>query len=222
MRCDRLRGFLAGRATSSGAPEQPAEEYARAHGEADAVIAYESTLIALNASGKLPEPLELVYPRDGVVLADYPLMLLEPGKRAAYDTVVAWLRGADGQRSIMRSTSRRPVDPTVERPEALARPLGTGLYFPGRQEVVDTLLAAYDRAGEPVRVVYVLDYSTSMRGPRIEGLRRTFGVLADDGGFEQFHVGETITVLRFGGMVLEERTVTVAGRTDLDVLRDSV
>ncbi|ONI89338.1 hypothetical protein ALI144C_05190 [Actinosynnema sp. ALI-1.44] len=222
VRCDRLRSFLTGRAASAGSAEQPAAEYARVHGDVDAVVAYESTLVSLNASKSLPEPLELVYPRDGVVLADYPLMLLDTGKRTAYDTAVAWLRGPDGQRAIMRTTARRPVDPAVERPEALARPLGTGLYFPGRQEVVDALLAAYDRAGEPVRIVYVLDYSTSMRGPRIAGLRRTFEVLAGHGGFEQFHVGETVTVLRFAGTVLEERTTTVAGRPDLDALRASV
>ena len=40
------------------------------------MINYESVLLSLNASGKLHEPLDLIYPSEGIVTADYPLLLL--------------------------------------------------------------------------------------------------------------------------------------------------
>ncbi len=215
--CDKLQGFLAGRVASVPA-EDPAEEYVTRQDEVDAVLAHESTVLSLNASGKLREPLEVVYPRDGIVLSDYPLMLLDRGKRAAYDRVVAWLRAEPAQRAIMERTFRRPANPDLPRDARLRAPVGNALYFPATQDVVDALLAAHDRAGRPTRVVFVLDHSTSMEGPRIAGLRQAFEVLSRGGGFDRFRLGETVVVVRFAGTVLDERAVTVRGPADLDAL----
>ncbi len=214
VRCDKLQGFLAGR-VASVPTEDPIEEYLRRQDEVDAVLTHESTVLSLNASGQAREPLEVVYPRDGIVLSDYPLMLLKPDKRAAYDRVVAWLRAEPAQRAIMERTWRRPADPGLPRVERLRAPVGTALYFPSSQQVVDALLAAHDRAGRGQRVVFVLDYSTSMAGERIAALRSAFASLS---GFDRFHLGEVVTVVRFAGKVLEERTVTVTEPADVDAL----
>jgi Ca-activated chloride channel homolog len=216
--CDKLQGFLTGRVFGASGAAEVGDEYVKRQDEVDAVVAYESTVLALNASGQLREPLRVVYPRDGIVLSDYPLMLLKPDKRAAYDLVAEWLRTPSAQRSIMERTFRRPVDPQVERVDALREPIGTGLYFPGTQAVVDTLLAAYDRAGRPGRVVFVLDHSTSMAGARITALREAFAVLSRAGGFDRFRVGETVVLIRFAGTVMEERSVVVRGGEDLEAL----
>lgn len=210
--CDRLQGFLAGRAFD--VPD-PISEYVRRQSGVDGVVAHESELLALNASRRLPEPLEIVYPQDGIVLSDYPLMLVEPAHRAAYDRVVEWLRSSPAQRTIAERTWRRPVDPAVPRGEELRADIGTALYFPDSQEVLDRLLLFHDRAGDGRQVIFVLDYSTSMRGTRIAGLREAFASL---NGFDRFYVGETVTIVRFAGSVLEERSITVRGRPDLDAL----
>ncbi|HEX7302472.1 vWA domain-containing protein, partial [Lentzea sp.] len=207
--CDRLQGFLAGRAFD--VPD-PAGEFAR-RSDVDGLVAHESELLALNASGSV-EPLEIVYPRDGIVLSDYPLVLVDPARREAYDRVVEWLRSSPAQK-MLADRWRRPVDPSVVRQEELRADLGTALYFPDSSEVIDRLLLFHDRAGEGRQVVFVLDYSTSMRGPRIAGLREAFASL---NGFDRFYVGETVTIVRFAGTVLEERSVTVRGRQDLDAL----
>ncbi|WP_053718259.1 vWA domain-containing protein [Saccharothrix sp. NRRL B-16348] len=216
--CDKLQGFLTGRVFGAPGAAEVGDEYVKRQDEVDAVVAYESTVLSLNASGQLREPLEVVYPRDGIVLSDYPLMLLKPDKRAAYDRVVAWLRSPSAQRVIMERTFRRPFDPQVERTEKLREPIGTALYFPGTQEVVDTLLAAYDRAGQAGRVVFVLDHSTSMAGARIAGLREAFATLSRAGGFDRFRVGETVVLVRFAGTVLEERSVVIGSAADLEGL----
>lgn len=209
--CDRLQGFLAGRAFD--APD-PVAEYVR-RSDVDGVVAHESELLALNASGRVPQPLDIVYPRDGIVLSDYPLMLVDPAHRAAYDRVVEWLRSAAAQRMIAEHTWRRPVEPAAPRDEKLRAGIGTALYFPDSQEVIDRLLVFHDRAGDGRQVIFVLDYSTSMRGERIAGLREAFASL---NGFDRFYVGETVTIVRFAGSVLEERSITVRGRQDLDAL----
>jgi Ca-activated chloride channel family protein len=213
VRCDRIQGFLAGRAF--GAPDVAAE-YVRRQGEVGGIVAPESTIMALNASGRLREPLEVVYPRDGIVLADYPLMLMHPDKRAAYDKVVQWLRTPAAQQAIMDRTFRRPVDPALPRAGKLATAIGNPLYFPDRQEVVDRLLQAYDRAGTGRQVIFVLDYSLSMAGPRVAALRQAFAAL---NGFDRFYVDEQVTIIRFAGDVLEERTITVSRKEDVDALQ---
>ncbi|MER5932549.1 VWA domain-containing protein [Streptomyces sp. NPDC002054] len=227
--CDRLRGFFSGHALTEDSSGRLADAYARGEAGLDALITYESELLALNRAGTLRTPLEIVYPKDGIVLSDYPLMLLDPAKRDAYDRLTSWLRSEPVQQKIMERTLRRPVDPDITRIPSLRAPLGNALYFPDSQAVVDRLLADYGsaRSGRPARVIFLLDFSTSMRGERIANLRATMAGLsgADDsssGKFTRFHQGETLTVLRFGGRVLDERSVTYTGAPDLDRLRGFV
>lgn len=227
--CERLHGFFAGHLLTGDASGKLADGYAARQDELNGLITYESELLALNSSGKLREPLEIVYPRDGMVLSDYPLLLLDPSKRAAYDRLVDWLRSGPVQKKIMERTLRRPIDPGVPRIDRLSEPVGNALYFPDDQKVVDRLLADY---GDPERdraaqVIFVLDFSSSMRGERIAALRETIDGLAggDDspsGKFVRFYRGETLTVMRFGGRVLEERNITYEGPRDLDRLRGVV
>ncbi|MCT9104158.1 VWA domain-containing protein [Streptomyces mirabilis] len=86
---------------------------------------------------------------------------------------------------------------------------------------MERLVADY---GDPARastdqVVFLLDFSRSMRGERIAELRSAFAGLSgadptSTGKFARFYCGERLTVVRFGGGVLEERTVTVRGDGD--------
>lgn len=227
--CDRLRGFFTGQAVTEDTSGRLADAYVRGEDHLDALITYESELLALNRAGTLRTPLEIVYPKDGIVLSDYPLMLLDPAKRAAYDRLTSWLRSGPVQQKIMERTLRRPVDPDITRGPDLRAPLGNALYFPDSQAVVDRLLADYDRARteRPAHVLFLLDFSVSMRGERIAALRATMdGLSGADGSpsgkFTRFHRGETLTVMRFGGRVLDERSVTYTGAADLERLRGFV
>ncbi|MFD0394400.1 VWA domain-containing protein [Streptomyces nogalater] len=72
-------------------------------------------------------------------------------------------------------------------------------------------------------MIFLLDFSTSMRGARTRALRAAFaGLSGADGSarakFVRFHQGERLTVVRFGGRPLAERTVTVRGPADLKTL----
>ncbi|MFJ5994139.1 substrate-binding domain-containing protein [Streptomyces sp. NPDC092370] len=227
--CDRLRGFRSGQHFTADTGPALVDSYVDHQDEANALITYESDLLALNATGRLDDRLEVVRPEDGMVLADFPLLLLNPAQRTAYDKVTQWLRRDSVQQQIMRRAQRRPVNTTVARDAPLREPVGNALFYPDRPAVVETLLANY---GDPDRrttsqVVFLLDFSGSMRGARMAALREAFAGLSGadpsaSGKFTRFHRGERLTVVRFGGRVLEEKTVTVTGPKDLTALAGTV
>ena len=61
------------------------------------MINYELVLLGLNESKELKEPLVLIYPQEGIITADYPLMLLDSAKRQAYDRLVEFIRSPEFQ-----------------------------------------------------------------------------------------------------------------------------
>lgn len=227
--CDRLRGFRSGQTLNAASSRDLVARYPARQDDTNALIAHEAELLALNASGELRTPLEIVHPDDGMVLSDFPLLLLDAAERPAYRKVVDRLLAEDTQRALMERTYRRPVNQDVTPDRALRTPVGNALSFPDRLSVVQRLITDY---GDPDhrtadQVVFVLDFSTSMRGARMAGLRAAFAGLsgADStatGKFARFYRGERLTVIRFGGEVLEERTITVRGDADLRDLNATV
>ncbi|MGH3382389.1 MAG: hypothetical protein ACRDP6_47435, partial [Actinoallomurus sp.] len=83
----RLRGFFAAQRMTSGSSGWLSDTYAADPGRTDGLINYESVLLTLNASRRLPEPLTLVYPADGVVTADYPLTQLASASGPSADAL---------------------------------------------------------------------------------------------------------------------------------------
>jgi Ca-activated chloride channel family protein len=223
--CDRLRGFLTGQTLTADTSNGLVDDFVAHQDDVDALIGYESVLLSLNAGGRLREPLEIVYPEDGMVLSQYPLLLLDPARRAAYDTVVDWLTSEPVQREIMARTLRRPVDPDIRRDPRLPPAIGNALYYPDRLEVIDKLLANYDPESRvPGRVIFLLDFSGSMRGERVAALRSAFAGLSGadrsaTGRFVRFYRGEEFTLSRFGERVLAEQSFTIGGQAEVDAMR---
>ncbi|MGW1542637.1 substrate-binding domain-containing protein [Streptomyces sp. NPDC002309] len=227
--CDRLRGFRSGQTLTAPSSRALIDAYLSRPGETNALVAHEAELLALNASDRRTEPLRIVHPDDGMMLSDFPLLLLDRERREAYGRVVDWLLSTGTQRALMERTFRRPVDPDVEPSAPLRADIGNALSFPDSLSIVQRLMSDYGdpRSRSADQVVFVLDFSTSMRGERMAGLRAAFAGLsgADDtstGKFARFYRGERLSVVRFGGRVLEETTVTVRGDADLRTLNQSV
>lgn len=224
--CDRLRGLFTGHKLTADTLTGLIDEFVAHQGELDALVSPESVLLSLNDSGRLAEPLEIIYPADGIIQSEYPLLLLNPAKRTAYDRVVNWLRSEPVQQRIMERTARRPINPDVPRSPRLRTATGNALYFPDQPEVIDTLLANYDADGAhpPEHVIFLLDFSGSMRGARIAALRTAFADLTGTGeaSFARFHQGERFTVVRFGGRVLAEHEFGADNPADLAALREFI
>ncbi len=220
----KLKEFFSAQSLSAGSSGWLSDAYQRrASGQhpgqkIDGLINYESVLLSMNASGKLPEPLSVVYPSDGVITADYPLTLLTGANddaRGAHQRLSDHLRTPDAQRRIMETTQRRPVVPGVELGAQFAKKDLVELPFPATQDAVDALLSAYfNKIRRPSRTLYVVDTSGSMAGERIDSLRSALvGLTGADssltGRFRQFRNREEVTILPFSSGPLEPRVFTV-------------
>jgi Ca-activated chloride channel homolog len=160
-----------------------AEQFVKLQGtRANAFINYESWLLSLNASGKLREPLYLIYPEEGVSTADYPFMLLNDAKRADYLKVVEYLKGDTAQLWLARQTLRRPMKPELSaKVQDLlpARGVQVELPFSPDRQLSDGLIDAYlNEFRKPIASTFVLDTSGSMQGKRREQLVEAIHYLA--------------------------------------------
>jgi Ca-activated chloride channel family protein len=201
----RLADFFKAQALTSGSSGWLAEAYERDQSKVDGIINYESVLLSMNAGGKLSEPLALVYPKEGIVTADYPLMLLNGAKRADYDKLVAFLRGKDFQTKMSAVTLRRPVNSDATVAAAIPTRTLVELPFPGQAASVDALL---DNFLSDVRIPgasrYLLDLSGSMQGKRIASLKEAMRILASTPAissqrYATFQKREEVGIITFTG-----------------------
>ncbi|HZV78338.1 MAG TPA: substrate-binding domain-containing protein [Candidatus Binatus sp.] len=220
----KLNDFFKGQKLTSGSSGWLIDAYVRDQDQLDGIVNYEANLITLNHSGRLKEPLALIYPKEGIITADYPLVLLNEDKRAAYDKVVAYLKSADFQKTIMDNTYRRPVNPDVALSAAFPKSLIVELPFPNSLATVNAILLRYLNVNRvPAHSFFVLDTSGSMQGARLEGLQRALDTLAGEdpsltGQFARFQNREKITLITFSGMVRPPVTFTMSSDRDTKTL----
>jgi Ca-activated chloride channel family protein len=222
-----LREFFKGQTLTSGSSGWLAESYVREQDRLDGIINYESVLLGLNESGQLAEQLYLVYPKEGIITADYPLMLINSDKREQYDKLVAYLRSPEMQQMLMERTRRRPAVSGVRVDSAFPDQLLVELPFPSSLEVVDALLFSYlDEQRIPSHAVFVLDVSGSMEGDSLDDLKDALDNLtgADtsvSGQFARFRNRERVTFIPFNDQVLDVRDfeIDIMDATSLDQVR---
>jgi Ca-activated chloride channel homolog len=210
-----LRGFFKGQTLTAGSSGFLADSYVRDQDTVDGIVNYESILMGLNSGGKLREPLVLIYPKEGIVTADYPFMLLNADKREAFDKVTTYLRTPEVQERIMRDTSRRPAVAGVPLDPRFGNQTLIELPFPARLETIDGLITAYlDEVRRPASAVFVLDVSASMAGERLEDLKTTMKALTGTdqtitGRFARFRAREDVTIITFAGEIIDTQRFTI-------------
>ncbi|HEY4025802.1 MAG TPA: substrate-binding domain-containing protein [Candidatus Dormibacteraeota bacterium] len=227
-----LKDFFSGQSLTAGSSGFLSTSYVRSQDSLDGMINYESILLSLNQGGQLHEKLDLIYPKDGIATADYPLVLLDRSQRAAFDAITQWLRRPEIQTRIMQTTNRRPALPEIKPDSRFSSQVLVELPFPGSIDVVNRLIAVYlDQARPPAHAIFVLDTSGSMDGQRINSLKRALINLtgADasiTGQFARFRQREEITIILFNDRVYQSRDFTVADTSasspDLAAIRSYV
>jgi Ca-activated chloride channel family protein len=224
-----LKAFFQGQRMTAGSSGWLADAYAGDPSKVDGIINYESVILSLNANGKLSEPLVPVYPKEGIITADYPLMLLNSGKRAEYDRLVAYLRSSAFQTTLSAATLRRPVNAESQAAASIPKRTLIELPFPGQPQVINGLLDAFlADVRVPSTSRYVLDLSGSMDDEgRIGQLKAAMNTLAGgDAGslssrYARFQNRERIGVIPFNrepmptlmfdmGTTAEENSATLA------------
>lgn len=218
-----VQDFFKGQRLTAGSSGWLSEAFVREQTSLDGIINYESVLLQLNKSGQLREPLTLIYPREGVVTADYPLLLLDANKRADYDKVVAWLKSPAIQERLMKDTDRRPILPSIALEPRFGAQSLIELPFPGQRSVVDRILTSYlDEQRIPAHAYFVIDLSGSMQGERITALRQALlnlmgGDTSLSGQFSSFREREELSFLPFRNTVEPAVDFTIGSGADKEI-----
>lgn len=174
-----ITAFLSGQRLTAGSSGWLADAFTKDPGAIDAMVNYEAVILRANEKLAQDQRLTLVYPRDGMISADYPLMLLREDRREPYNKLVAALKAADFQRDALGPAFLRPANPQVATAAALPTAAIAELSFPNRLEVIDAVLTAYQSTWrKPSTSIFVLDISGSMKGERIELMREALKVLS--------------------------------------------
>ena len=231
----QLKGFFQGQRMTAGSSGWLADAYAADASKVDGIINYESVILSLNAGGKLGEPLVPVYPKEGIVTADYPLMLLNAGKRAEYDRLIAHLRSPEFQTRLSATTLRRPVNADATPAPSIPQRTLVELPFPGQLQVVNGLLDAFlADVRVPATSRFVLDVSGSMNEDnRLGQLKAAMDMLAGgDGGslasrYARFQNRERIGLIPFSSRPMATQRFDmgagdVENRATLDAIRADV
>ncbi|MBF0255546.1 MAG: substrate-binding domain-containing protein [Gammaproteobacteria bacterium] len=197
-----MRQLAKGHQLRSGSSGWLVDLYLRQQDQTDGLFNYESVLLSLNQNPQLKEQLCLIYPSEGVITADYPLLLLDEAERVSYQKLVDFLKSTSIQQRLMAS-GRRPVNAQVALAATFPNQLILEAPFPATLEVVDAILMAYlDRQLRPGFSLYVIDTSGSMEGEGMQQLKTTLhGLSGKDqsltGQFARYRQGERIGFLPF-------------------------
>ena len=214
----QLKAFFKGQTLTSGSSGWLAEAFVKDQDQLDGLFNYESILMAMNQSGQLKEPLVLIYPQEGVVTADYPLILLDQNKREPYQRLVEYLKGESFQSWMMEHTNRRPVISKVKPSAKFPKGFQLELSFPSQLDAVNEILFAFlDLHRKPSHSIFVLDTSGSMKGNRLTSLvQAMINLTGQDqsitGQFARFRNREQVTVIEFDGQVKPHKTYEIGAK----------
>ncbi len=174
-----LKAFLSGQKLTAGSSGWLAEAFLKNAGTLDAMVSYEAVILRTNEKLPKSEQLMLVYPQDGVISADYPLMLLNASRRAEYDKLTAAIKAPAIQGQLAANDFLRPALPDVPLAAGLSAAPVAELSFPNRLDVIDAVLASYQAEWRrPSTSIFVLDVSGSMAGQRLGAMTDALKVLA--------------------------------------------
>lgn len=198
-----IKRFLKGQALNSGSSGFLASLYIREEDKLGGMINYESVLLNLNETGNLKEKLTLIYPKEGIITADYPIMLFNKNQREAYQRLVNVILSPDIQEKITERTLRRPVVTGVAANPRIPNNLLIEMPFPGKLSVLDEILSSYANKNRiPHHATFVLDVSGSMKGNRLRNLVNSIKKLAGQdqtltGRYARFSDREIVTMMPF-------------------------
>jgi Ca-activated chloride channel family protein len=223
-----LKAFLSGQKLTAGSSGWLAEAFIKAPGALDAMVNYEAVILRANERLQGADKLVLIYPKDGVISADYPLMLLAEARRPDYAKLVGAFKSPDFQGRLSAQDFVRPSVADVPLGAGLPSTAAVELSFPNRLAVVDAVLGAYQ--GEwrrPATSIFVLDISGSMKGDRLEAMRAALKILAGaeassaSARYARFQARENVVLIAFSDKV--EPAVRVSfGPQQMDAARQQV
>ena len=178
---EEIRTLLSGIERSSGSSEWLMDLFLA--GDYDAMVNYECLIISTNQkleeAGR--EPLSVVYPRDGLSIADSPLGYVDHGdgdKEEAFLKIQDYLLSDETQDAIQRTGRRTGYAGVSEENSDIFRAdwgidterILTSVPTPAADVLLDSLAMYQTQFKKPSLNVYCLDFSGSMHGEGNEQL----------------------------------------------------
>jgi Ca-activated chloride channel family protein len=185
----------------------------------EAVIAAETSLIRINQQlkDKGKDQLYLLYPTDGVPIADSPFAYVDNGqeKTEYFDTIQKYLLSNDMQKKLENAGRRTWYGGTNDKAnQEVFNPswgIDTNKYliafkYPSKQVIKEATALYVDYFRKPAHVVFLLDFSGSMYGDGNKQLTAAMSYILnyDDASkdYLQFSSKDTVTVIPFNSQVL--------------------
>jgi len=191
---DDMRGLLSTIDRSSGSSGWLKDSLVANPGAFDAMINYESIVLEANRDlvGKGLEPLYVIYPANGMSVADSPLGLIDkgdPAKEAAFLALQAYLLAPEaqgklsalGRRTGLIGLDAAGADPAVWNPAwgvDLTRDIAP-VPVPASDVIAEALTLYQSELRKPSLTIWVLDVSGSMAGAPLEQLKQAMTLLLD-------------------------------------------
>ena len=195
---NELKQLFRGISLSSGSSGDLADKFKANPEKADGIINYESVITGLSNNGI---PLDIIVPKEGVITADYSLMLLASSQQPFHRKLVEYLRQAETQTWLAQNTYRTPLQGNT------SDEITNELPFPGNLKVVDAILRGFlDSYSKPASSFFVMDVSGSMSGSRIADMKASFKTLIKSDGsvsgrFSTFRNREQVAMTPFSNNV---------------------
>ena len=179
---EEIRTLLGGVDRSSGSSDWLKDMFLE--GDYDAMVNYECLIIDANeqltAEGK--EPLQVVYPYDGLSIADSPLGYVDhgdDGKEEAFLTFQETLLGSESQQAIEATGRRITANGVSEENREVFNPdwgidterILSPIQMPGADVLLEALNLYQTNFKKPSLNIYCLDFSGSMSGEGISQLK---------------------------------------------------
>jgi len=181
----------------------------------DFIVNYESTI--LNNSTKLIP----VYPNEGIITSDYPMLLLNDKKTEQYKAFVQYMKGKDVQTKLVNNYKYRSGNAEVMLAQKVidADKLLIEMPFNPDADLSENILMAYfNEYKKPAKFAFVVDTSGSMSGDREIEMKKMIDsfVKGNISKFATIRNREEIEVVPFSTQVGQTKTFTANQKTEFN------
>ena len=234
---DKIRSLLSGINRSSGSSAWLKDLFLK--GDFDAMVNYESLIIETNKELVLAgrEPLYVIYPVDGLVLADSPLGYInggDPKKEALFLQLQNYLLSAETQSRIVTMGRRAGFPGTIDGDPKTFNPdwgidtkrILSPIAMPSADVLLEALNLYQTEFRKPSATVLCIDFSGSMQGKGGSQVRDAMTLLLTPRKAAEYLLqpgGEDVTtVIAFNNALVKSWTVRGNDSTALGALLDSI
>lgn len=187
-----LKTFFTGLSRTSG--DEDFLETSFINGDYDAAFTYESSIININKrlAKEKKETLYAIYPVDGVIVCDSPLVYINNrnnNKKKIFLELQEYILEDEGQEILLNLGRRTWYGGTTDNaPKDIFNKdwgIDTTKYispikYPSQDVIKEALLLYQTKLRKPVHVIFCLDYSGSMYGEGIDELKKAMDFILSD------------------------------------------